>query len=508
MFKSLMPILIRILGFIAKEAWTILHQPRLLFSLILGPFLILLVFGVGYQNAPRSLNTIFVVEEDSQIKDTVQKFSDALGDRIISEGTIDSEVEATIMLENGELDLVVVTPKDPRQDWEEGRQSQFQLYHYEIDPIEETYIRVLGQRYTDEINRQVLYAVLAQGQNETDDWQLQVQNARDSASQVRTALNSENRENIQEAAQDLESAVDLLIALVSSGVTTVDSIEQESGVESTTTDIKKDLDMLQQNSEAVLRAVQDGESMASIEERATDIEFSLDRVDSYLDEFRGMDPEVLVAPFLSESSSVTRVALEPMHFYVPGVIALLLQHLAITLASLSIIREKMGGAMELFKAAPVTAYELLLGKYLSYIILIGLMAAALTGLIIWGLQVPQLGAWITYALIALAVVLAALGIGFHISLAAKTDSQAIQYGMLTLLGAIFFSGFFLPLYRLAPPVHVLSWLLPATYGTSMLQDVMLRGRLPDSLMFGGLFAYAAVLFVLAWWRLARQMARS
>ena len=216
---------------------------------------------------------------------------------------------------------------------------------------------------------------------------------------------------------------------------------------------------------------------------------------------------MLVAPFRSESLSVTQVQLDPMHFYVPAVIALLLQHLAITLAGLSISREKLSGALELFRAAPVTAFEILLGKYIGYALLIGVMAGVLTFLIIFVLRVPQLGLWQNYVLVVFGVMLASLGIGFHISLSSRSDSQAIQYGMLTLLAAIFFSGFFLPLYRLSAPVRVISWMLPATYSTALLQDVMLRGQPPRLLLILAVFVFAAILFLLAWFRLNRQMVK-
>lgn len=499
--------IIRMLGFVSKEAWTILHQPRLLFSLILGPFFILLIFGVGYQNNSRVLKTLFVVPDGSQIADTVEEFADSLGSRIAYAGTVNDVGQANSMLKKGEVDLVVVTPIDPRQDWENGEQSEFSIYHFEIDPVEETYIRVIGQRYIEVINQQVLTAVLARSQTDSDEWHGQVTEAKTSASDVRQALNEDNREQLKESATQLDHSIDVLIALVGAGVTSMESLGDTAGMAASTDDMLTELESLEKNSDAVLKAAQQETELATIEEQAAEIEQSLDRVEDILIDFRSMDPEVMVAPFISDASSVTQITLDPMHFYVPAVIALLLQHLAITLASLSIIREKLGGAMELFRAAPVTAFELLIGKYSSYILLIAVMALALTGLIIWGLKVPQLGLWINYSLILLAVMLAALGIGFHISLAARTDSQAIQYGMLTLLGAIFFSGFFLPLYRLAPPVHILSWLLPATYGTTMLQDVMLRGQTPQLLLIFGLFGYAAVLFLLAWFRLARQMAR-
>jgi ABC-2 type transport system permease protein len=244
-----------------------------------------------------------------------------------------------------------------------------------------------------------------------------------------------------------------------------------------------------------------GEREATVNE----IDTSLDEVDSLLSTFEEMDPAVMVAPFQSETLSITRVNLLPMYFYVPGVIALLLQHLAITLSGLSIVREKLGGVMELIRAAPTSAFEMLLGKYAGYLLLIAFLALVLTGLIVLVLGVPQLGSWTAYAIVILALLLGSLGIGFHISLSARSDSQAIQFAMLTLLASIFFSGFFMPLYRIAFPVRLVSWLLPATYGTKLLQEVMLRGQSPDWLLLAILSLGAVILLLLAWFRLHRQL---
>ena len=40
---------IRTLGFFTKEIVGVLRQPRLIASLVLGPFLILLLFGLGFR---------------------------------------------------------------------------------------------------------------------------------------------------------------------------------------------------------------------------------------------------------------------------------------------------------------------------------------------------------------------------------------------------------------------------------------------------------------------------
>ena len=78
--------------------------------------------------------------------------------------------------------------------------------------------------------------------------------------------------------------------------------------------------------------------------------------------------------------------------------------------------------------------------------------------------------------------------------------------MIVLLASIFFTGFFIALHRLIPPVHIISWLLPATYGTRMLQDVMLRGQGIEPVLLFGLIGLGLVLFTFSWWRLRRGLA--
>jgi len=184
-----------------------------------------------------------------------------------------------------------------------------------------------------------------------------------------------------------------------------------------------------------------------------------------------------------------------------------MQHIAVTLAGLSIVRERQDGPIELFRASPVSAFQTLVGKFISYLLLTLVLGAILTALVVFGLGVPMLGDWGLYALVLVALLCASLSLGFFISLSARTDSQAIQSAMVILLASIFFSGFFLALYRLWQPVQAVSWALPVTYGINLLQSVMLRGQLPNMLLIGALFLYAVVFFIIDWWRLDRVMAR-
>jgi ABC-2 type transport system permease protein len=308
--------------------------------------------------------------------------------------------------------------------------------------------------------------------------------------------------------EQLDEDIDLMTTAMGSGLAVFNSIQETTGVTDPETANTLEARLAQlQDSMAVLQQM-DAEQTNFDEEIAavTTVEESLRDIDTMMSEFRDIDSNVLISPFRSEVLSITNTALEPTHYYVPAVIALLLQHLSVTLAGLSIVREEREGTIELFRASPVSAFETLVGKYLSYLLLTAVLGLVLTALVTFLLRVPMLGNWANYALVLFVLLFTSLGLGFFVSVTAQSDSQAIQGAMVVLLASIFFSGFFLPLYRLSIFVHILSWLLPATYGTSLLQSVMLRGQTPNILLLLGLLIIGLVLFLVSWWRLSRKMA--
>lgn len=131
-----------------------------------------------------------------------------------------------------------------------------------------------------------------------------------------------------------------------------------------------------------------------------------------LEDFQSIEPNVLVAPFRSETVSLQNNEYQSVKFITPAVIVLLLQHLAATISALVIIREQRSGTIELFWISPLNSFETLLGKYLSYLIFGSVLGAAITASVVLVLQVPTLGNWINYAAVLFALLFTALGFGF------------------------------------------------------------------------------------------------
>jgi ABC-2 type transport system permease protein len=174
-------------------------------------------------------------------------------------------------------------------------------------------------------------------------------------------------------------------------------------------------------------------------------------------------------------------------FYAPAVLALLLQHLAVTLGALSMTRVRLLGLMELFQTSPVKPSEVAIGNYLSYGVLCAVAGVLLVALLTLVLGVPIFGSLtIFFGMLAL-LILCSLGIGFIISMISASEQQAAQIAMLVLIASVFFSGFLVSLDTIVWPVRAVSYALPATYAIRTLQDVMLRGvlRTPNDIIVLG-----------------------
>ena len=225
------------------------------------------------------------------------------------------------------------------------------------------------------------------------------------------------------------------------------------------------------------------------------------------DQLKLIPPEILVSPFEAKSQNISAITPDFVEFYAPAVIALLIQHIAVTLTALTLVRERLLGSVELFRVTPTGAGEIAVGKYIAYFLLTAILGTALAAAMHLGTRGAHPGGLCPFALVIVLLILASLSFGFFISAISNSESQAVQFSMLVLLASVFFGGFFLGLDSLAPYVRVVSYALPVTYGIRALQAVMLRGEQPPLWMLGALAAMAAVLFLLSTQLFRRQFKR-
>jgi ABC-2 type transport system permease protein len=186
-------------------------------------------------------------------------------------------------------------------------------------------------------------------------------------------------------------------------------------------------------------------------------------------------PQVVAAPTRAETRNLAPVNPNVVAFFAPAVLALVLQHMGVTLTALSLVRERLSGAMDIFRVAPVRALEILIGKYLAYAFFNLSIAAGLSFLLVGVLKVPLRSAPGDVAWVVVLLSFASLGLGLLISTVVDSERQAVQLSMLVLLASVFFSGFVLPLDQFITPLRIAAYSLPVTHGIQLLQDLMLRG---------------------------------
>ncbi len=105
--------LTRSFAFVRKEFMAVWRQPRLMATLILGPFLILLLFGLGYRDTPEPFRTLVVADETAaEIGADPARLGEALGSGIELVGVTGDLDGATASLMAGDVDLVLVAPED------------------------------------------------------------------------------------------------------------------------------------------------------------------------------------------------------------------------------------------------------------------------------------------------------------------------------------------------------------------------------------------------------------
>jgi len=219
-------------------------------------------------------------------------------------------------------------------------------------------------------------------------------------------------------------------------------------------------------------------------------------------------PEVVAAPTKASLRNAAPTEPRVLAYYGPAVLALILQHLAITLIALALVRERTSGVIELFRVAPIKAGEVIVGKVLAYLLIGGLIAALTITLLIVGFGIPLLGDPVSLAAAIALLLLASLGIGLVVAVISDSERQAVQLSLLLLLASVFFSGFVVAISEFAEPIRILAYTLPVTHGIRLIQDIMLRGSTTQLWEYGALMLIAGVTLTAAWLGLRRGMARA
>jgi ABC-2 type transport system permease protein len=396
---SILKTLTRILAIVGKELVSIIRRPGALISLVLGPFLIMALFGFGYSGYRRALDTIVVLPANSGLPTDPKTYQDMAGEGLKIDEVTTDEAAAMDKLTRQVVDVVVIAPADAQATFASGQQSQISVRVNLTDPVAASYDTFLARGLEAAVNRQILEQAVAEGQKAAI-----AQGAGPIASQIPAA--------------------------------------------------------------------------------------------------------VIAAPTRASIDNVAQSQPTVVQYFAPAVLALILQHLAVTLIALSVVRERNSGLFELFRISPITTAELVTGKLVAYGLFAGAVALGTVALLIVGFHVPVLAqpGWI--ALIAMLLVAASLGLGLLIAAVSDSEPHAVQLSLLVLLASVFFSGFVLSIDEFSEPVRSLIYILPVANGIRLFSDFMFRGGTVVLWQLWLLAGLAVAYVGAAWVMLRRIVARA
>ncbi|HMP15579.1 MAG TPA: ABC transporter permease [Gemmatales bacterium] len=163
------------------------------------------------------------------------------------------------------------------------------------------------------------------------------------------------------------------------------------------------------------------------------------------------------------------------NFFIPGLLVVMCQMMAVTLSANAIVREKEFGTIEQLFMTPVTAVELILGKMFPYV-LTTYVEFCIVAFLMWSVfQVPINGWFTTLLFIFLPFLLTMLGMGLGISNQATTREAAQQMAIGTVLPSIFLSGYVFPVDSMPTFFWYLAKFIPTTWMIDASRGVILRG---------------------------------
>lgn len=166
--------------------------------------------------------------------------------------------------------------------------------------------------------------------------------------------------------------------------------------------------------------------------------------------------------------------------FVPGIMGMIFILICAMMTSVSIVREKESGTMDLLLVSPVRPRTIILGKLIPYFVLSCVILALMLLLSYTVLDIPLSESVFNVIWITLLYIILSLGFGLLISALVSNQVTALLVsGVLLMLPVIMLSGMIFPIENMPLPLQWLSCIIPARWYISAMRTLMIQ-QLPAS----------------------------
>ena len=162
--------------------------------------------------------------------------------------------------------------------------------------------------------------------------------------------------------------------------------------------------------------------------------------------------------------------------FVPGVMGLILMLICAMMTSISIVREKETGTMEVLLVSPIRPIFIILAKAVPYLVLSCVNLATILLLSVYVLHVPVEGSLWTLSFLSLLLIAVALSLGLLISCVVQNQVGAmIVSGMGLMMPVMLLSGMIFPIESMPAVLQWISNIIPARWYIQAVKKVMIEG---------------------------------
>jgi ABC-2 type transport system permease protein len=181
------------------------------------------------------------------------------------------------------------------------------------------------------------------------------------------------------------------------------------------------------------------------------------------------------------------------YMFVPGVMGLIMILICAMMTSISIVREKETGSMEVLLVSPVRPIYIMLSKMSPYFVLSCVSFSMILVLSVYLLGVPLEGSLAALCLLSLLYIIVSLSLGLLISTVANTQITAMLVSsMVLMMPVIFLSGMIFTLESMPQILQWISNVVPAKWYITAVKKLMIEG-----LSFSYVVKECVILFVTA-----------
>ena len=162
--------------------------------------------------------------------------------------------------------------------------------------------------------------------------------------------------------------------------------------------------------------------------------------------------------------------------FVPGVMALVLMLICVLMTSISIVREKELGTMEILLVSPFKPFMVIVAKAVPYFVLSLVNVTAILLLSVFLLDVPIKGSVVLLFAESMLFILTALSLGLLISTRTNSQQTAMLISLMgMMLPTVLFTGYMFPIENMPKVLQWISNAVPSRWYYSIVKNVMIKG---------------------------------